>query len=94
MSSNFGGEKAVVTEDAPSGRKRNGGGVQAPPPMRSRLPGASLVTTTSPSALLGGVVHGFDDSGDVTLAGEHVHDGDVEGVADVLAVDRVEHQVE
>ena len=32
MSSNFGGEKVALTEDAPGSSERTGGGVQAPPP--------------------------------------------------------------
>jgi raffinose/stachyose/melibiose transport system permease protein len=39
MSSNFGGENVVVAEGAPGNRVRNGGGVQAPPPSRSRRRG-------------------------------------------------------
>ncbi|MEV6848824.1 sugar ABC transporter permease [Actinoplanes sp. NPDC051411] len=34
MSSNFGGESSAVTEDAPGIGRREGGGVQAPPPLR------------------------------------------------------------
>ena len=36
MSGNFGGNGVAVTEDAPGGRVRDGGGVQAPPPVRAR----------------------------------------------------------
>jgi raffinose/stachyose/melibiose transport system permease protein len=34
--SGFGGNRAAVTEDAPGVRVRDGGGVQAPPPLRAR----------------------------------------------------------
>src|SRR4051812_33964661 len=40
-----------------------------------------------PSALGGRVVHGLDDAGGVTLAGQHVHDAGVEGVAHALPVE-------
>jgi raffinose/stachyose/melibiose transport system permease protein len=58
MSSNFGGEKVAVTEDAPGNRERNGGGVQAPPPLRPRRRGigwaqrAEIAVMSGPAILM------------------------------------------
>jgi raffinose/stachyose/melibiose transport system permease protein len=55
MSSNFGGESSTVTEDAP---ERNGGGVQASPPVRPRRRGigwaqrAEIVALSGPAILM------------------------------------------
>jgi ABC-type sugar transport system permease subunit len=55
MSSDFGGERSTVTEDAP---ERNGGGVQAPPPVRPRRRGigwaqrAEIVALSGPAILM------------------------------------------
>src|SRR4051794_3885198 len=39
MTSDFGGQNAALTEEAPGSRVRSGGGVQAPPPLRPRRRG-------------------------------------------------------
>jgi ABC-type sugar transport system permease subunit len=55
MSSDFGGERSTVTEDAP---ERNRGGVQAPPPVRPRRRGigwaqrAEIVALSGPAILM------------------------------------------
>jgi ABC-type sugar transport system permease subunit len=58
MSSDFGGENAAVTEDAPGSRVRDGGGVQAPPPLRPRRRGIGwaqrleIVALSGPAILM------------------------------------------
>ena len=53
MSSNFGGEKVAVTEDAPGSRERSGGGVQAPPPLRPRRRGIGWAQRAEIAAMSG-----------------------------------------
>jgi raffinose/stachyose/melibiose transport system permease protein len=50
MSSNFGGERSTVTEDAPG---RSGGGVQTPPPLRPRRRGIGWAQRLEIAALSG-----------------------------------------
>jgi ABC-type sugar transport system permease subunit len=50
MSGNFGGENVTLTEDAP---ERNGGGVQAPPPLRPRRRGIGWAQRLEIAALSG-----------------------------------------
>src|SRR4051794_34136824 len=53
MSSNFGGENVAVTEDASGSRERNGGGVQAPPPLRPRRRGIGWAQRVEIAAMSG-----------------------------------------
>ncbi|WP_250036549.1 carbohydrate ABC transporter permease [Paractinoplanes maris] len=53
MSSDFGGESAVVTEDAPGSRGRGGAGVPAPPPLRPRRRGIGWAQRLEIAALSG-----------------------------------------
>jgi raffinose/stachyose/melibiose transport system permease protein len=53
MSSNFGGESLVVAEGAPGNQVRSGGGVQAPPPVRSRRRGIGWAQRLEIAALSG-----------------------------------------
>lgn len=53
MSSDFGGENGTLTEDAPSSGGRDGGGVQAPPPLRPRRRGIGWAQRLEIAALSG-----------------------------------------
>jgi ABC-type sugar transport system permease subunit len=53
MSSTFGGDAAAVTEDVPGSRVRDGGGVHAPPPSRSRRRGIGWAQRLEIAALSG-----------------------------------------
>lgn len=56
MSSNIRGDGSAVTEDAPGSRVRDGGGVQAPPPLRSRRRGIGWAQRLEIAAMSGPAV--------------------------------------
>jgi ABC-type sugar transport system permease subunit len=53
MSGNFGGDSVAVTEDAHGNEVRDGGGVQAPPPLRPRRRGIGWAQRLEIAALSG-----------------------------------------